>query len=234
MGNYWAEIADQNQTERQISFLKSTLKPNSLILDLACGTGRHLIPLCKQGYRVVGLDVSLKLLKVAKGRWRGAQVVCADMRFLPFKAEAFSLAVSMDTSFGYLPSEQDDLQSLIVLRETLKKGGMLILDLFNREHLIKEHKAPTQPKWREYPSLFLLQKRTVDAEGSFLHDVWSTHDKTDGQVRFFEHTARLYELNQLQGLLENAGFSVNVIYGDYEGQSFSTDSKRLILIANIK
>ena len=232
MGTYWSEIADQNQTERQIHFLKNTLKLNGLILDLACGTGRHMISLNKQGYSVVGLDVSLKLLKMAKNRWRKAPVVCADMRFLPFKAETFSAAINMDTSFGYLPSERDDLQSLIALRETLKKDGMLILDLFNREHLIKEHKALSQPKWREYPSFFLQQKRTVDAKGSFLHDGWTVRDKTDGQVRFFEHKARLYKLNQLQGLLEHAGFSVNVLYGDYEGQSFSADSKRLILIAN--
>ncbi len=234
MGIYWAEIADQNQTDRQLLFLKKTLKTDGLILDLACGTGRHLIPLDKQGYSVVGLDISLKLLKIAKVRWREAQVVCADMRFLPFKAEAFSAAVSMDTSFGYLPSEQDDLKSLIALRGTLKEGGILILDVFNREHLIKEHKDPSQPKSREYPSFFLLQKRTVDAVGSFLYDLWTVRDKRDGQIRFFEHQARLYKLEQLQELLTQAGLNVNSVYGDYEDQSFTHDSKRLILIANRK
>ncbi len=42
MGIYWAEIADQNQTERQMQFIKNTLKAEGLVLDLACGTGRHL------------------------------------------------------------------------------------------------------------------------------------------------------------------------------------------------
>jgi ubiquinone/menaquinone biosynthesis C-methylase UbiE len=41
MGKYWAEIADQNQTERQVAFLKKALNPEWLVLDLACGTGRH-------------------------------------------------------------------------------------------------------------------------------------------------------------------------------------------------
>jgi SAM-dependent methyltransferase len=66
MGMYWAEIADQNQTKRQIQFIKNTLKPQGLALDLACGSGRHLIALGKEGYGVVGLDISLKLLKIAK------------------------------------------------------------------------------------------------------------------------------------------------------------------------
>jgi hypothetical protein len=53
---------------------------------------------------MVGLDVSLRLLKIAKQRG-AAVLVRGDMRFLPFKAGAFCVAIIMDTSFGYLPSE---------------------------------------------------------------------------------------------------------------------------------
>jgi ubiquinone/menaquinone biosynthesis C-methylase UbiE len=103
MGKYWAEIADQNSTDCQVKFVKSTLKPDGLVLDLACGTGRHIIPLSKEGYNMVGLDVSSNLLRIAKKQEGDVQLIKADMRFLPFAAEAFSAAVSMDTSFGYLP-----------------------------------------------------------------------------------------------------------------------------------
>ena len=231
MGNYWAEIADQNQTDRQVQFIKNTLKPKGLLLDLACGTGRHLIPLGKQGYSMVGLDVSAKLLRIAKSLWRDAQVVCADMRFLPFRPGAFTAAVSMDTSFGYLPTGKDDLESLKQLRAAMITGAILIVDVFNREHLINRSKANSQPKWRDYPSFFLLQKRTIDAHGEKLHDQWTVRDKADGQLRVFEHVARLYELTCLQGLLEKAGFSIRAVSGDYEGQVFTENSSRLIIIA---
>ena len=68
MGVYWAEIADKNQTERQIQFLKSHLKPAGYVLDLACGSGRHSIASKPEGYMMVGLDVSRSLLKIAKQR----------------------------------------------------------------------------------------------------------------------------------------------------------------------
>jgi len=234
MGKYWTEIADQNQTDRQVHFIKNTLKPKGLVLDLACGTGRHLIPLGKQGYSMVGLDVSAKLLLIAKSRWRDSQVVCADMRFLPFRSGAFTAAVSMDTSFGYLPTGQDDLESLKQLRASMVNGAILIVDVFNREYLIKRSKANSQSKWRDYPSFFLLQKRTIDAHGEKLHDQWTVRDKADWQLRVFEHVARLYTWGCLQGLIEKAGFSVKAVYGDYEGQTFSVESHRLILVANIK
>jgi SAM-dependent methyltransferase len=256
MGKYWAEIADQNQTDRQIKFIKNTLKPEGFVLDFACGTGRHLIPLSKEGYRMVGLDISANLLRIAKSRWRGAQLVRADMRFLPFKPEMFSAAVSMDTSFGYLPSEQDDMQSLREVRETLSQGGILVVDVFNREHLILKYEQnrfkkvkwvflpvllkPNRLarwllfrffKWKEYPSFFLLQKRTVKADGGELYDLWVVCDKSEDKIRVFEHTARLYESKGLRGLLEQAGFVVKRVYGDYEGQQFSPASDRLILVA---
>jgi len=232
MGIYWAEIADQNQTDRQIQFLKNMLKADVLILDVACGTGRHLIPLSKEGFGVIGLDVSQKLLRIAKSRWREAQVVQADMLFLPFKAGAFSAAVSMDTSFGYLPSEEDDLQSLTEVHEALGKNGFLVVDVFNPECLINQCKSGKQPKWKEYLSFFLLQKRSVDVKSEILHDSWVVYDKVDGQTRVFEHNARLYRLQQLQGFFEKAGFRVIVAYGDYDQQSFSPSSGRLILIAS--
>ena len=85
MGLYWAEIADQNPTESQIQFLKNILKPNGLVLDLACGTGRHSIPLSKDGYNMVGLDVSLNLLRIAKNRWSSVQLVRGDMQMFAFQ-----------------------------------------------------------------------------------------------------------------------------------------------------
>ena len=256
MGKYWAEIADKGQIENQIQFIKKRFPTTGLILDLACGTGRHLIGLSKEGYTVVGLDISSNLLKIAKSRWSGAQLVRGDMRFLPFKPAAFSAAISMDTSFGYLPSEADDMQSLSELRAIVNHGGTFNIDVFNRERLIQKYKKnrlidfkwtllPTLLKpnrfenwilfrffnWKEYPSFLLLQKRTVDTEGKQLHDLWVIRDKEDGQIRVFSHNVRLYEMKHLQELLRNVGFEVNQAFGDYEERSFSPNSSRLILVA---
>ena len=137
----------------------------------------------------------------------------------------------MDTSFGYLPSEQDDLQSLSELRMILGDGGVLVVDVFNREHLIKRYSVSSEFKWRDYPSFFLQQKRTVEANGERLVDLWVVKDKEDGRTRVFEHVARLYTLDVLHGLLEKAGFGVKEVYGDYDKQSFSSDSSRLIVVA---
>ena len=256
MGEYWAEIADQGQIENQINFMKKILPTTGVILDLACGTGRHLIRLSKEGYDVIGLDISSNLLRIAKRRWTGAQLVKGDMRFLPFKPASFSAAISMDTSFGYLPSEADDMQSLFELKESVNYGGAFNIDVFNRERLALKYKTNRlndfrwfllltllKPNrfgrwvlfhffsWKEYPNFFMLQKRTVDNNGEGLHDLWVIRDKKNGEIKVFNHNVRLYEMKHLQRLLEEAGFLVSQAYGDYDGKTFSPVSNHLIFLA---
>jgi ubiquinone/menaquinone biosynthesis C-methylase UbiE len=233
MGVYWAQIAEKNQTQRQIDFLKPHLKPG-YVLDVACGTGRHMIALAEVGYCMVGLDVSARLLKIAKQRG-AADLVRGDMRFLPFKTETFDSAISMDTSLGYLPTEQEDAKSLTEVRRVLCVGGIFVLDLFNRENLVGKYAGKaSEPKWYEYPSFTLQQQRTVSADGERLRDLWTIQDKATGQVRVFGHSVRLYQRIQLEELLATTGLATQAVYGDYEQQPYSAEAPRLILRVSAK
>jgi ubiquinone/menaquinone biosynthesis C-methylase UbiE len=235
MGLYWAEIADQNQTEKQLQFLKILLKPDGYVLDLACGTGRHSIPLTQQGYNIVGFDVSTNLLQIARQRSKELQLVRGDMRFLPFKTQTFDAAISMDTSFGYLPSEADDIVSLVEVKRVIDQQGVFVIDVFNREKLTLKYQNKNPPaKWKEYPSFFLLQKRTISPQGGLLRDSWTIKDKESGQLSIFEHNVRLYECSKLESMLEMAGFVVKDVYGWYKKENYSPNSPRLILIAEAK
>jgi len=261
MGMHWAEIADANQTERQLQFIKGVVAKDGWILDMACGTGRHAIPLADEGFNVVGVDISSELLKIAKQHKNRAQLIQADMLHLPFRNRVFSAVLSMDNSFGYLPMETDDLESLKEARKALRAGGVLVLDVFNREQLTHKYgkqrlsarlkwlvlpallKFPNILSkrmlfgfyhWREYPSFFLLQKRTVRRDGGWLCDFWVICDKVNGKLRTFQHAARLYRLRRLQELLFEAGFRVNRVYGNYQKAAFSgCPSDRLIFLAEV-
>jgi ubiquinone/menaquinone biosynthesis C-methylase UbiE len=232
MGIYWAEIADAHQTGRQIEFLKRHLEKGDYILDVACGSGRHTIGLSEMGFDLVGLDVSAKLLRIAKQRRRQIQLVRGDMRCLPFKSETFDSAVAMDTSFGYLPSKTEDAQSLTEIRRVLSIKGKFIIDVFNQANLAaKYQKKSLLLTHKEYPSFSLDQKQTLSERGDRRFDRWEVHEWRGGQVKVFEHTVRLYKRGQLERLLINAGFMVKEAFGDYEGQDFSVDTPQLILVA---
>jgi len=56
----------ERRAKKEVDFILKVLKvpKNALILDLACGAGRHSIKLAKRDYRVVGIDFNKGLHKL--------------------------------------------------------------------------------------------------------------------------------------------------------------------------
>jgi ubiquinone/menaquinone biosynthesis C-methylase UbiE len=230
LGEYWVEIADSRATNKEAEFIGEVLKAKGLLLDLCCGTARHSLVLAEKGWNIVGLDISSRLLRVAKGRMRGKHVfplVRGDMQHLPFRANTFSIVISMFTSFGYLPSEAEDMKSLKETVRALDQNGRFLIDIANREHLFRVFQ---KKDWGEFASFYMLEKRTLDAKASKLHSRWTILDKKEGKVRAFNHDLRLYTLPQLRGMLRKAGLKVEEVYGDYDQQALQQESPRLIVL----
>jgi hypothetical protein len=159
----------------------------------------------------------------------------------------------MDTSFGYLPSEEDDQKCLQDLFRILEKSGVFVIDVFNRQQLISRygHRGFLKSlkwfglpalvklrlrrvlflvfKWREYPSFFLLQRRDLSSDNSKLCDLWVIFVKSSDRLISFKHEVRLYEAKRILDILAEAGFAVNHLSGGYEGLAFSDDANRLII-----
>jgi len=80
-----SDIPMQPQTDIFLSLLKK----NSLILDMGCGQGRDTKRFCEKGHRVIGIDLSKELLKIAERRTYDASFIQMDIRNMEFKADAF-------------------------------------------------------------------------------------------------------------------------------------------------
>jgi ubiquinone/menaquinone biosynthesis C-methylase UbiE len=256
MSKYWIEIADAHLTINQIEFVKNSVPSDSLVLDLCCGHGRHANPLSKAGYSIVGLDISRNLLKVAKNTADDANadlpLVLADMRFLPFRKGGFSAVISLDSSFGYLPSEAEDLKSFHEISRILATNGICLVDLFNEPYL-NEHQSAWlsfniseiyfkfQPfremlarlfQWREYSTFYLHEKNRVNSQRQIWSLFWVFCDKKKGIIRTFYHFLRLYNLPQIRTLIQKAGLQVTATFGNYNGDNYNRNSKRLIIKAS--
>jgi len=232
LNKYWAEIADGRFTENEIKFIEKVVKTRDSVLDLCCGTGRHSILLREKGWNIIGLDISPNLLKIAKDKMKDRQVnfplVRGEMRHLPFQSGAFAAVINMFTSFGYLPSKEEDMKSLKEIARTLKQNGLFLIDIVNREYLVSTFR---KKDWGEFPSFFMLEKRTLDVKESRLYSQWVIVDKNNGKTKTFDHNLRLYPLPQLQKMLQNAGLAMEKVYGNYEEQELQQDSLRLIVLS---
>ena len=108
----------------------------SPVLELACGTGRLLIPLAESGIEMTGVDLSENMLAVCKHKVEDRQMaervtlVHASMADYDLPRKDFSLVFIAFRSFMHLYNQQDQLACLRRTFEHLRSGGTLIIDLY--------------------------------------------------------------------------------------------------------
>ena len=77
-------------TMRLIRAIRSlgVLKPNGLTADLGCGSGVFTKILQNEGYRVLGLDISLEIMRAGKRNYPNLSFVTGDVERLPLAGES--------------------------------------------------------------------------------------------------------------------------------------------------
>jgi ubiquinone/menaquinone biosynthesis C-methylase UbiE len=106
-------------------------RPCDAVLELGCGTGEFSRRLASLARKVVALDVSAEMIRVARSRSVGRptiEYVVGDMTTLPFRRGGFDCVVSLNTLHHV-----DTVRALRVMRGALRPGGtLLIADLVDR------------------------------------------------------------------------------------------------------
>jgi SAM-dependent methyltransferase len=221
------------QVRREVDFIVKALDlpAGAKVLDLCCGQGRHSLELARRGFQVVGVDLSEALLYAARKRAEseGLSVTFlhCDMREIDF-ADEFDAVINMFTSFGYLESEAEDEKVLGKVAQALKSGGKFLLDVVNRDRLVRDFQAR---EWNAADEGWLvLEERTFDHLSGRMETRWVCVAR-DG-VRYERlSSVRLYTASELRTMLERAGLKVTNLFGDYDGSPYSWDSQRLIVVA---
>lgn len=218
----------EKEVEEILAFL--SLPPGSTVEDLACGRGRHAIPIARQGYRVTGVDLSEKMLDLARTRARreGVSVewVREDMRVFRRPA-AFDLCLSLFTSFGYFPDEENQVV-LDNVGVSLKEGGTLLLDLRNAGKGLS--RLENWDQTIAVPSGMLrmsirFDRRTMRATAEHMLT------RQDGIRISSTFDVRVYSMEELETMLRNAGMRVKNFYGSLTGDPFTDDSDRMVVVS---
>ena len=199
-------------------------------LDLGCGPGRHAVPLARRGFRVTAVDLSAFHLARARERAVAAgvevELVRADMRAF-VRPDAFELALSLFTSFGYFEDRADDLRVLQNVRRSLRPGGVLVMDVVGKERLARVlHPTVSQ---RTADGALLVQRHHIVDDWSRVRNEWTV--VRDGRARTFEFVLRIYSGQELRALLGAAGFTRIDLRGALDGRPYDLEAERLVAVA---
>lgn len=68
---------------------------DSLVLDMGCGTGNYVATLQQIARSVIGVDISIGMIKQTQAKFPGLTLIGGDVRSLPFKSGAFDAAFAI-------------------------------------------------------------------------------------------------------------------------------------------
>ncbi len=215
------------------------------VVELGVGAGRICIEAARRGTPVVGVDSSLRMLELCRERAREAGVLerltllQADFRdfVLPQPAR---LAVIPFHSIGHLLDDEDKRRALTQIREQLAPGGRLVFD-----HFIFDPDYPTpagvpnlRAESRDDASgrTRLLWDITIrDPERQLLHVLALTEELDEAGVcverRYRPIDLSWLEPQQTRELLEQGGYEIEALYGDFQRSPFDESSTYQIWFA---
>jgi len=202
---------------------KINIEPNSKILDLACGTGRHSIYLSKKGFDVVGIDKSKKNILTAKEN-ENKKLIFFQQEMTKDINMQFNAIFNFFTSFGYVDHKYN-YDTVENISKILMKGGLFIIDFLNQK-IVRKNIVEYEEKKIENINFNIhryIENNYIIKEISF------KHNKTKYN---FKERVMLLDLKDFENYFNKNNLKIIDIYGNYKLSSFDINkSPRLILIS---
>jgi SAM-dependent methyltransferase len=202
----------------------------SLMLDLACGRGRHSKYLASKGFDVTGIDISAESINYAL-QFENSHLhfFQHDMR-LPSWINYFDYVFNLFTSFGYFHTRREHDDAIRTMAQCIKPGGKILVDYLN-VHYIEERLVHNEIK-------------KVDGTEYEIHR-WHDDDffykriiVKDGSLpRPSEYTEKVakFSLGDFTEMLSFQNLQVREVFGDYQLNSYSVSgTPRMIIVASKK
>ena len=209
------------EAEKQVEFIRRVVgcKGTEQVLDLACGTGRHSIAFGLAGYHVTGIDLSEVLIEKAQKRLKEHQGLhvafhIADLFSLP-DIGTFDLVVNLFTSFGYFDDDQKNQQVFFVVNERLNSDGIFFLDYLH-PYSVKKNLVSNE--------FICIEGEEIEVERFIEGDC--VHKRIQFPGRAYEERVKLYEREQIENMLDNAGLYIEGAWNDYKGSSWKEKGDR--------
>lgn len=135
--NYDASLAGTPLLDLDVRFAEEHFPEPGRLVDLGCGTGRLLLPFARRGYHVLGVDLSLEMLRVAaaKARAEGLTVPLVQANLVELDglaSGAFDYAACLFSTLGMVMGAENRRRVVAQVYRLLRPGGRFVLHVHNR------------------------------------------------------------------------------------------------------
>ena len=220
-------------------YLTSLLKEyginDGLVLDLGCGTGTLTELLAKEGYDMIGVDVSEDMLQEAieKRAESGLPILylLQDMREFELYGTVRAV-VSICDSLNYILDYNDLAHVFSLVNNYLDPEGVFIFDL-NTPYKYRELIGDATIAENREDASFIWENTWYEKEQVNEYDL-TIFARTNGEYyqKFFEtHYQKAYELETVKELIQKSGMEFVAAYDAFTREPVREDSERIYFIA---
>lgn len=155
----------------------------------------------------------------------GSKAICALCRTISRFTEHVDAVVNLFTSFGYFEEDTEQLKVLRQIRKALRPGGRFVIDVLNAMYTA-HHLVPYSE--REVQGAVISETRHIES-GFVVKEIFVR--EPDRPARRYTERVKLYTLETMTALLNEAGLVVDMVYGSYDGEVYDAcQSRRMILV----
>jgi SAM-dependent methyltransferase len=247
----WAEF---NADTPELPFLKKQIESyGQPVLDLACGTGRLLLPLMRAGTDIDGCDISGDMLGLldekAKGEGLSPRLYEQPMHELDLPRKYKTIYIC--GSFGLAGSRQLDQETLLRCLNHLEDGGALVFNIYPEyadtkswKDWLKEHREAMPEPWPEEGRrrttsdgteyITMSRMTSVDPlEQSYTREMRVEKWRYGTLIAQEERTLRgqMHFRNEVELMLKLVGFGKIEVHDYYTDEEAAADSGEIVFIA---
>ncbi|MFQ5512994.1 MAG: class I SAM-dependent DNA methyltransferase [Myxococcota bacterium] len=210
------------------------------VLELACGTGRVLLEIAKQGIPCTGLDASPRMLSALRRKEfpPTLRLVCAPMQDFDLGEVRYSLIFSAFRGFQHLYTHEDQLACLACVRRHLAPGGRFAFDVFSpdpeRSRLAHEPEAEDVRFEMDGETIIRLTAVERDLDRRLLTARMRYERRSGNEVIDSERIdipMRYFSADELRALMTEAGFDHVTLHGNFDRRPYAEGSPEIIVVA---
>jgi len=207
---------------------KHGIKPK-LILELGSGTGSHARYFCKKNNKVIGVELSEEMVKLAKDKKIvGYEPTVGDIRNFKINKK-FNLIVSLFHVISYINDNASLVHSFKNIANHLTKGGLFVFDVWYAPGVLN---LKAEPKIKIIENSKLKITRFADPIFSLNDNVITVkydiliHDKFNKTFNTIQelHPMRYFSIPEIDILAKLTGFTIVRVEELVTGKNINIDN----------
>ncbi len=216
----------------------------TLVLDLACGTGKITEELDRRGYDMTGIDLSPDMLMIAKdraynsGRSENILYLCQDMTEFELYGTVDAAICTLD-GMNYLTEDGEIEKTLSLVHNYLIPDGIFIFDMSSRyryENVYAKNTFTYDGETDGY-KYFCSWQNMYDRDSELCEFSLTVFSELDGGKYIRESETqyqRMYSCEHVEGALADAGFELLSVCSDFDFSPLGDKDERMFFVARCK